>query len=80
MGAFASSNKLHRRCQPRSSAVQVLGLLTLRFPQFKDWRDSVIEEEHEDVEALTKEFPVKFSTPTLIPVADTLFPPPGIRI
>ena len=70
------------RCQPRSTqeqrsmAATLLGLLTLRFPQFKDWRDLIVESEHNDVEKLMEEFPQQFSTPEL-PLADTVFPPPG---
>jgi Ca2+-transporting ATPase len=75
--------KIHRRIQSRNSdeqqeiAATLLGLLTLRFPQFKDWRELVDEDEHDDVEKLMKKYSTKFESP-LIPIADTLYPPPGI--
>ncbi|KAJ3325453.1 P-type ATPase [Boothiomyces sp. JEL0866] len=72
--------KIHRRCQPRSTkeqriaAASILGLLTLRFPQFHDWHDLVDSDEYDDVERLMKEFPDIFTSPAM-PVADTLHPP-----
>ena len=74
---------LHRRCQPRSTREQkvacaaLLGLLITRFPQFKDWRDLVDEDEHDDIEALMKEYPDKFSSPAM-PAAETIYPPPAL--
>ena len=75
--------RIDRRCQPRCSdeqrtmAATLLGLLTLRFPQFKDWRDLVVEGEHHDIEKLMEEFPQQFSKPE-IPLADTVYPPPAL--
>ncbi len=76
--------KLHRRCKPRSSeqqriaAATILGLLTVRIGnQFKDWRDLVDEDEHEDILQLMKEYPDKFSAPAM-PIAETILPPPSL--
>lgn len=75
--------KLHRRCLPRSSPEQriacasILGLLTLRFPQFNDWKDLVEEVGHDDVGRLMIEYPEKFSIPAM-PVAETVYPPPSL--
>jgi Ca2+-transporting ATPase len=75
--------KIHRRIQPRSTdeqkemAATMLGLLTLRFPQFKDWKELVEEDEHDDVIKLIAAYADKFKTPT-IAIADTIYPPPSL--
>jgi Ca2+-transporting ATPase len=88
VGTYAASDlrhklKLHRRCQPRSTTEQkiacasLLGLLTLRFPQFADWKDLVNEDEWDDVEKLIKDYPEKFNSPAM-PTAETVYPPPAL--
>ncbi|KAJ2990323.1 hypothetical protein HDV02_004475 [Globomyces sp. JEL0801] len=73
--------KIHRRVHARASkeqrvmAASLIGLLTLRFPQFKDWKELVDEDEHDDVEKLIKEYPEKFQSPAM-PSVETLWPPP----
>ncbi|KAI8913353.1 hypothetical protein EDD86DRAFT_187599 [Gorgonomyces haynaldii] len=74
--------KLYRRCQPRSSPEQkeqcasLLGLL-MRFPQFKDWKEWIKDEEHDDVERLIKDYPDKFQSPSM-PARVNLLPPPSL--
>lgn len=88
VGTYSASDlrhrlKIHRRCQPRSTeeqkiaAASLLGLLTLRFPQFSDWHELVNEDEHDDIEKLMAQYPEKFHTPAM-PSADTVFPPPAL--
>lgn len=88
VGELSSSDlrcglKIHRRCQPRSlvehrkTAASLLGLLTLRFPQFCDWKDLVDEDEHDDIERLMMDYPAMFQSPA-IPVIETLYPPPAL--
>ncbi|KAJ3348983.1 P-type ATPase [Entophlyctis luteolus] len=78
---------IHSRCQPHSSpeeredAAGILNLLTTRFVQFRDWRDLVKRDEHDDADALIKEFAPRFSGnagAVMPPVEEELFPPPAL--
>ncbi|TPX50204.1 hypothetical protein SeLEV6574_g01036 [Synchytrium endobioticum] len=78
--------KIHQRCQPWSTpehkqqAAVILGLLTTRFQQFRDWHELVDDDEHDDVmTVLQKEYPEKFTRPTMpLPSKEDLFPPPAL--
>ncbi|TPX67302.1 hypothetical protein CcCBS67573_g07541 [Chytriomyces confervae] len=76
------------RCQPNSTkeqredAAAILNLLTTRFVQFEDWRELVRPDEHDDAEALIKEYAPRFANaagaPIMPPVDEDIFPPPAL--
>ncbi|KAJ3079315.1 P-type ATPase [Rhizoclosmatium hyalinum] len=82
------SLNIHRRCQPystkeqREDAAAILNLLTTRFVQFQDWRELVRPDEHDDAEALIKEYAPKFKdqdgAPIMPPVDENIYPPPAL--
>ncbi|KAJ3046137.1 P-type ATPase [Rhizophlyctis rosea] len=75
--------KFHRRCQPwstpeeREAAAGLLALLLRYFPQFKNWRELVKEDEDKDVEKLMEEFKEKFDAPAM-PPTKTIFAPQSL--
>ncbi|TPX32446.1 hypothetical protein SmJEL517_g04459 [Synchytrium microbalum] len=79
------SLKIDRRCQPwstpeqKQAAATILGLLTSRFSQFRDWHELVQSDEHGDVDVLMKEYEEKFKRPTMpMPSKEDLYPPPAL--
>jgi hypothetical protein len=87
VGQYSSSDlryrlAIHLRCQSKSKeqekmlAATLLGILTT-FPQFNDWKELVVEQEHDQVENLFTEYPDQISKPKL-PSTQDLFPPPSI--
>lgn len=50
----------------------------LYYPQCQDWRDLVDEDEHDDVLRLMKEYPEKFTAPSIPAPSDLIFPPPSL--
>ena len=75
--------KLHKYCQSyatdldRDTAVALIGHLTT-LPQFSDWRDLVVSDEHDDVDKMMQEMAPSLKMPKIPLNQGPIFPPPGL--
>ena len=75
--------KLHTRLNDdaeddqKHAALAILGILVNRFPQYTDWRELVVHEEHDEVEDIIEENKEMWETPRM-PEPKPVLCPPGI--